>query len=148
VAQETYNPPKSVEPREPRAWLPHWWARIGPLTEEGDGLLKPHIFKQKLMIEEFKVYIEPENLTIKLDLRGGTVMFNTKLMHHERPPHTVRRLIWFRQMEQEMFTIDHNSDAPWCNLYAIGWRGPAGDHGYSFGPSGKIVHRLPAKVSV
>jgi len=136
------------EPKEPQSWSPHWRATIGPLIESGDGILSKHLFKNKHLIEIFEVYHKPGELRIMIDLRDGSIFFNTQLRYRPSfPPDTKYRLIWYRRLSKEMFTLDKSTAAFDCLYYGIGWEteidGRKINCGYVLNGDGKITEGLP-----
>lgn len=117
-----FNPAKSIEPREARPWLPAWSVTIGPLVESGKGILSPAMWKQRDLIEKFSVFVQPCSVTVHVDLKTGAISFNAQLQFKPEPSLSPFRLIWFRRMAQQLFTLDHNSAAPDCEYYGVGWQ--------------------------
>ena len=147
--QPRFNPSQAIEPKTGHVWTPHWTVEIGPLVENGKELLPAHLWKQKDLIDRFTVYVLPSQLHVAVDLRTGSITFNNQaqlISGLPMRPHTHFRLIWFRQCEQAMFDLDHNSGAPWCNYYGLGWQatvdGKNIKRGYRILPDGRIAGGL------
>lgn len=129
------------------AWEPSWSVEIGPMIEKGAGLLSPNVWKQKELIELFEVWHEPERVAIRVDLRDGSFWFNGNLKFKPSlPPDTQYRLIWFRRMEKEMYTLDKDTTGSRCLFYGIGWQatidGKNIKAGYLLHSDGKITEGL------
>jgi hypothetical protein len=140
---------RHVAPKEPRPWTPHWWAKIGPVVHEGDGILAPEVFKQKGLLESFEAFIEPRQLRIRVDLRTGNIYFNNRLeVRPDLAPGTPLRLIWFRRMRKEVHQFDKSLTIPFeTRFYGIGWQATVGGRnlklGFMISSDGRLEPGLP-----
>ena len=147
--RDDFGIPTLSDGREPHPWQPAWRVKIGPLVESGVGILSPHVFKAKHLIEWFEVRIEPAATVIQLDLLTGEIRFDGSLQY--RPPPvpagTNFRLIWYRRMSKPMYTLDANDAAFSCLFYGVGWQATIGGvcckQGYRIAGDGRILPGLP-----
>lgn len=141
----------SVPAITPRPWAPHWRVEVGPVSQQGDGILLPHLWKQLELLDLFEVWVEPKHLRIKVNLHTGDIFFNNTLQHKAGLPPDVRpRLIWYRRMRKEMFTQDTTLEIPFeCAFYAVGWQATVDGHnvrcGYVIHSDGSVTEGLPPK---
>lgn len=103
------------EPRTPQPFLPSWTARIGPLTERGDGLLCSHVRLQRALIDEFIVYLGSFQITVLP--KAGEIRFDSAIRFKAESQCT---LVWFRRMAMSYGTADRNTAAPECVCYGLG----------------------------
>ncbi len=140
------NPENEREPLKAPlvTFLPHWRVTIGPLVEEGQGILTPHIWKQRNLIEKFEILCP--GVTTQLNLLDGSFWMLPSgaepllQFKPDFPPGTVFELIWYRRMRRELNTRDVNTDPPVCLFYGMGWKanvtGRSVQYGFNLKPEG------------
>ena len=107
----------------PRPFLPRWRATLGPVIEEGYGVLSPRIFRQKDLLEAFELIFQ--GIVVRVDLMNGKVWFcpngaEPQLQCDPKlPSGTKFRLIWFRRMGM---SSDKLNLSPECLFYGVGWQ--------------------------
>lgn len=125
-----------AEPKEPYPFLPVWTARIGPLTERGNGLLSSQVRLQRALIDEFTIY--PGTCQITVLPKLGEIYFDSQLSF-KSVPGTQWLLLWSRTMSKAYGTWDANTAPAECEHYNIGLESSAGQVSYRLLADGTVL---------
>ena len=120
--------------KEPRPFCPAWRLVIGPVSEQGSGLLPPRVSQQLGLIDQFSILVGDWKAIVLPKL--GEIALDSRLVKSIAKQEM--RLLWFRRMEAEIGTHDKNSAAAECLWYGFGIEWADGRCGYRLYQDGRV----------
>lgn len=126
------------EAKEPHPFEPLWMAGLGPIVEEGRGLLTPLLHKNKELIDFFDVHVGPFKISVRP--KDGKIFLDGSIAIQMSANST---LLWFRRMEQQIASYDPNGAAARCLWYWIGLADKESSIGFCLYEDGRLTQMIP-----
>lgn len=118
--------------KEPYPFEPFWCLRLDNQVIGGCGLLPKHLFPDRDRIEEFIVG------SVRVRPKRGQLFLDSRQVN-QLPP---SKLLWYRTMQLQIGTHDHNTGSPDCVWYGVGLEHEQTRVGYRILSDGKLIEGL------
>lgn len=118
---------------------PAWRAVIGPVTEQGKGLLSRHLTAQVDLIDSFLLFLGTHTVSVRP--KDAQIWFDTALVLQLVHP---AKLIWARTMQKELCAGPDRNSAPFrCACYKVGLEDRTNQkHGWRLYEDGRMLKGL------